>query len=196
MKTLSALAALSLLSLAAATPAVASPWNAACPPMSFANNTNYARNPSFESPSRTPVRTWHNGDATPAASAAPNWVMHSSNAGATITSRLIPTTVPQAGGSKMLRITAGGNEGGIMQDVANAPRKLMLSAWVKVTSGHVALQTPGNSGPVAWSTKHGEWEQLRVCTDGTGPTNALLILNQDPNGGDFVVDRVEARAIP
>jgi hypothetical protein len=49
---------------------------------------------------------------------------------------------------------------------------------------------------VAWSTKNGEWEQLRVCTDGTVRPDWFVIYNQDPRGGEFYVDRVEVRALP
>ena len=97
----------------------------------------------------------------------------------------------------MLHITSGSNEGGVFQRLLNAPVKMMFSVWVKVRRGHVAIQAQGgNTGPVSWSTKTGEWEQLRICTDGTVPVDMLVIYNQDPAGGDFWVDRAEARAIP
>ena len=123
--------------------------------------------------------------------------MHSDNANAPVQAQLVPTNVPGPGGSRMLRYIAGGGEGGVFQPLRGAPSKLMFSVWVKVRRGHVAIQPHGgNVGPVAWSTKIGEWEQLRVCTDGTVPTNLLVIYNQDPNGGDFFIDRVEVRETP
>jgi hypothetical protein len=198
MKTLHLLAA-AALTLSAAGAAHAEPGAAnACPPYGFLNATNYATNPSFETlgPNGSPVN-WQNGQPAPAPAAAASWTMHSSNAGAPITTALEPTNVPQNGGARMLHITSGSNEGGVFQNVANSPRKMMFSVWVKVRRGHVAIQAQGgNTGPVSWSTKTGEWEQLRVCTDGTVPTNMLVIYNQDPAGGDFWVDRAEARAIP
>ena len=95
----------------------------------------------------------------------------------------------------MLKFQAGGNEGGIFQGIPNtAGKTYMFSAWVKVMKGQVALQSSaGNTGPVSWSTKHGEWEELHVCTDSSGATDTMVIYNQDPNGGVFYVDRVELR---
>jgi hypothetical protein len=73
----------------------------------------------------------------------------------------------------------------------------MLSAWVLVRSGQVGIQLQGgNTGPAAFSTKIGEWEQLRVCTDGTVPSDFIVIYNQAPSGGIFFVDRVEVRDTP
>ena len=170
----------------------------ACPPYGFLNATNYAANPSFETlgPNGSPV-SWQNGQPVPAPSAAASWTMHSSNNGARVTSALEATTVPQNGGARMMHFTSGSNEGGVFQTIANAPAKVMFSVWVKVRRGHVAIQTHGgNMGPVSWSTKVGEWEQLRVCTDGSVPTTMPIIYNQDPAGGDFYFDRVEVRAIP
>ena len=172
--------------------------NTYCPPSGFLNATNYALNPSFETlgPNGSPVN-WQNGQPVPAPSAAASWFMHSSNAGAAVSSQLVPTTVPGPGGVRMLRYVAGSNEGGVYQLIPNSPVKMMFSVWVMVRRGQVAIQAQGGpTGPVAWSTKRGEWEQLRVCTDGTVPTNMMVIYNQDPAGGEFYIDRVEARAIP
>lgn len=169
-----------------------------CPPYSFANNVNYAQNPGFEiaGPNGS-LTTWQNGDPTPAPSAAAGWSMHSSNAGARVLSELVTTHAPGPNGARMLRFVAGGNEGGIYQLINNPPAKVMFSAWVFVRSGRAELQADAlTQGPVAWTTKTGEWEQLRVCTDGSVPTNWFLIYNQDPRGGEFYVDRVEVRALP
>ena len=195
-----ALTALTGAALAFVAPAASADPGAAnaCPPYGFLNLTNYAVNPSMEfvGPNGSPT-TWMNGMLTPAPSAAKSWYMHSSNAGATVTSELVPTDVPGPGGGRMLRFIAGGNEGGIYQHTGLPPVKLMFSAWVKVRRGHIAMQAQGgNTGPVSWSTKRGEWEQLRVCTDGSVPTDMLVIYNQDPAGGEFYVDRVEVRRIP
>lgn len=168
-----------------------------CPPIGFVTG-NTALNPSFETAQAgVPVGTetcW-----TPRAgstdSAAKNWTMHSSNDGDKVCSTLVPSNVPGNGGSLMLRFKAGGNEGGVFQGVpVVAGKTYMFSAWVKVSKGQVAMQSSaGNTGPVSWSTKHGEWEQLRVCTDASGATDTMVIYNQDPNGGLFYVDRVELR---
>jgi hypothetical protein len=169
-----------------------------CPPYGFVNNINLAKNPSFEVVGPNgPSTTWQAGGPDYPPSAANNWLMHSSNQRATVSSKLEPTNVPGTGGSKMLHFIAGGNEGGIYQRQDGAPAKLMFSVWVFVKSGHLGVQASGGtSGPDAWSTKHNEWEQLRVCTDGTVPTGFFVIWNQDPSGGDFFVDRVEIRETP
>jgi hypothetical protein len=81
--------------------------------------------------------------------------------------------------------------------VPDVRRILARSVTVFVMSGQVALQPNGsNVGPVAWSTKHNEWEQLRVCTDGTVDVGPLVIYNEDLAGGEFFVDRVEVLETP
>ncbi len=167
-----------------------------CPPFSFASHINLARNPSFEIVGPKGSTTiWLPGNPIPPPSAARDWLMHSSNPpGDPVASKLVSTTVPGPGGSRMLRFRAGGNEGGLLQLLPSAPAKLMFSAWVYVRRGRVQLAaSAGADVPAAWSTKHNEWEQLRVCTDGTIPTGAFSIYNQDPQGGEFFVDRVEIR---
>ena len=169
------------------------------PPFGFVGPIT-VKNASFEQvgPNGSPT-TWNPGDPTPPPSAAKAWFMHTDNFGASVTSELVPTSVPGPGGGKMLHFIAGGNEGGVYQDLrqyypAGVPASVMFSVWVLVRSGHVAVQpNGGTSGPVAWSTKVGEWEQLRVCTDGTVPVDLMVIYNQDPAGGDFYIDRVEVK---
>jgi hypothetical protein len=168
------------------------PPGTACPPYYFVNTINYATNPSFEvGPG---FAAWPPG---PMNSAATGWFMHTSNGGAPITTQLVPTTAPAPAGGRMIAIRAGGNEGGIYQTVAT-PAKVMFSAWVFVNRGHVVIGTHAmvNQGPYAWSTKIGEWEQLRVCTDGSYPPGWFFVENEDPAGGSFYVDKVEIRAIP
>jgi hypothetical protein len=184
--------------LGAAAAQAQSPAASACPPYFFLSG-NLASNPSFElpAPPGTP-RCWHAGDPTPPLSAAKDWYMHSSNDGATVCSVQQPTTVPGPGGSRMLLVRAGSNEGGVYQGVDLDPTKsYMFSVWVYVHTGHVAIQSNAfTGGPVAWTTKIGEWEQLRVCTNSLFSTNMLVVYNQDPNGGSFLVDRAEVREIP
>jgi hypothetical protein len=196
MKYTSSALAAGLFALAAAAHA-GSPASIYCPPIGFVTG-NTAVNASFETAQPgVPVGTetcW-----TPRAgstdSAARNWTMHSSNDGDKVCSTLVPSNAPGNGGSLMLKFKAGGNEGGVFQSIpVVAGKTYMFSAWVKVSKGQVALQSSaGNTGPVSWSTRHGEWEQLRVCTDATGATDTMVIYNQDPNGGLFYVDRVELR---
>jgi hypothetical protein len=180
-----------------------------CPPSSFVNTTNLADNPSFET-------VGANGNPSICAapcgppypeSAAADWTIHSDNFGAAVTTRLEPLSVldprrePYGTDPKretrMLHIIPGGNEGGVIQIHRGAPAKVMFQVWVYVRRGHVLIQPHGGGGgPGAWSTKKNQWEELRVCTDGTAQVDAFIILNQDPSGGDFFVDRAEIRETP
>ncbi len=171
-----ALSGLLLPATGSASPAAAT----ICPPFSFINNVNLAKNPDFEI-----------GPSIPGEAAA-RWMKHSDNYGAPVSAALVGPP-----GARMLLFTAGGSEGGVFQLLQSPPKYLMFSAWVYVNAGHVVLQANGGAtGPAAWSTKHHEWEQLRVCTDGSVPTDALVIYNQDPSGGQFYVDRVEVFETP
>ncbi len=191
------LAAAALAAVAATAAHATSPASIYCPPIGFvAGNT--ALNAGFETaqpgvPAGTTTCWTPRSGSTD--SAAAHWTMHSSNAGAKVCSTLVPSNAPYAKGGLMLKFQAGGNEGGVFQSVPTVPGKTyMFSAWVKVAKGQVALQSSaGNTGPAAWSTRHGEWEQLRVCTDASGVTDTMVIFNQDPAGGLFYVDRVELR---
>jgi hypothetical protein len=169
------------------------PAAAQCPPLSFVTGINLAANPSFEKGGSP--QTWPPGNAQ---SAAAGWTMHSSNDSATVVSSRVATTVPGPGGLKMLAFKAGGNEGGVFQIIPNSPRKVMFSVWVKTMSGRVVIGANGmvNQTPYSWSTKIGEWEQLRVCTDGTYDTGYFFIIQNMPTGGFFYADRVEVKEIP
>ena len=96
----------------------------------------------------------------------------------------------------MIHIVTVGSESGILQALPSSPvhNHLMFSAWVYVYKGMVEMQTnQGNSGPAAYSTAHNQWEELHVCPDDHSTVDTLVIYNQDPSGGDFLVDRVVAR---
>jgi hypothetical protein len=186
-----------ILWLTAAPLAAQSPAASACPPISFLSG-NLAENPSFESVGADgPATCWQKGNPIPPASAAAGWTMHTSNDQAPVCSALVPSTAPGPNGARMLRFVAGGNEGGVFQIVPLPEEKsYMFSVWVFVNRGQVAIQSNALSvGPVAWTTKRGEWEQLRVCTNSLTSTNSLIVYNQDPAGGEFLVDRVELREI-
>jgi hypothetical protein len=179
-----------------------------CPPFSFTNTVNLAQNPSFEvvgvngNPSNCPAPC-----TTMTESAASRWTIHSSNQGAAVSTRLEalstlgqrmePYGTDPTPGRVMLHITAGGNEGGVYQILSAPQPKMMFQVWVYVRKGHVAVQpNGGNLGPGAWSTKLNQWEELRACTDGTVVADSLVIYNEDPAGGEFWVDRAEARTTP
>lgn len=190
------------LSLAFVTSAhAASPAASACPDYVFLSG-NLALNPNFETPTAgVPIGTakcWQNGDPSPVTSAANQWQMHSSNAGAPVCSTLVAGSAPGPGGSYLLAFRAGGNEGGVYQSHAlDAKKAYMFSVWVMVRSGQVAIQSRAmTGGPVAWTSKIGEWEQLRVCTNSLSNTDMLVVFNQAANGGLFYVDRAELREIP
>lgn len=157
-----------------------------CPPQYGVGTTNLAENPSFETATR-PVGL---------VSAAKGWTTHTDNAGSPVSSQLVTTTAPGPNGAKMLRFVSHGVESGVYQSIPTPPAKMMFSAWVFVKSGMVTIQqTAGLDGPFSSSTKTGEWEQLRVCSDGTQSVDTLVIYNQAAGGGEFYVDRVEARAL-
>jgi hypothetical protein len=187
--------------LTGATALADSPAMTSCPTMFFLSG-NLALNSNFESPApNIPVgqtTCWHTGLPTPPPSAAAGWTMHTSNDQDRVCSQLLPSTAPEPNGNLMLKFVAGGNEGGIFQNVTgNINSTYMFSVWVYVLSGQVAVQSSGGvGGPNAWSTKIGQWEQLRVCNNLLHTADALVIYNQDPNGGAFYVDRVEFREIP
>jgi hypothetical protein len=159
-------------------------------------------NTNFEAPSPgIPAGTltcWVPGLPTPPPSAAANWTMHTSNDADRVCSQLVPSTTPGPHGTYMLRFVAGGNEGGVFQSLTVPPSgQYMFSVWVFVLSGQVAVQSSaGVGGPVAWTTKINQWEQLRVCNNSLFPADTMVVYNQEPNGGSFYIDRVELREIP
>jgi hypothetical protein len=168
-----------------------------CPAYSPAG-PNVALNPDFETVGPCGASTvWNMGNgACGTNSAASNWSIHSSNTGTAIATYQVQTTLPIGGLTKMLRIIARGNESGVWQPLPAGMTAVMVSAWIYTRRGHVVLQaTGGNTGPSAWNAKTNEWEELRVCTNGIVPVDTIVIYNEDPAGGDFLVDRVEARAI-
>lgn len=194
-------ACLSALAAAILSPAYAqSPAASACPDYSFPGGSpppNLAANPSFETAAAgVPVGTVTCWPRSSDQSAAAKWLMHSNNPpnSAPVCSALVPAD-PHIGptGHYMLAVKAGANEGGVYQGLTLDPSKAyMFSVWVKVLKGKVAIQSRGMvGGPVSWTTKTGEWEQLRVCTNSRTNTDMMVVFNQDPNGGVFYVDRAE-----
>lgn len=197
------LAAASALAVASSAALAQSSAASQCPRFSI-SPTNVAVNPGFElAAANVPMGSqtcWQNGDPQPMNSAAAGWQMHTSNQLVRVCSRLIESTTPGPNGRRMLAFRAGGDEGGIYQDVrgiVDPARTYMFSAWVFVRSGKVGMSgTNDVAGPASFTTKIGEWEQLRVCTNSRAVTDILSIYNQDPAGGTFFVDRVELREIP
>ncbi len=202
-KPLTLLAAASTLALASSAAIAQSSAASQCPGFSI-SETNLAVNPGFELPTGPrpagAAVCWQNGDPLPAQSAAAGWQMHTSNAGARVCSQLIDSTTPGPSGRRMLAFRAEGNEGGIYQDVrgiVDPARAYLFSAWVFVRSGKVGMSGTGSmGGPSSFTTKIGQWEQLRVCTNSRAVTDILSIYNQDAAGGTFYVDRIELREIP
>lgn len=196
--------AVAALCLAAVSARAQSPAASSCPPY-FGIGPNIAGNSSFEVPAPSvPVGDlvcWSQGDPTvpPPTSAAKGWLMHTDNAEHTICTALrTPTDAPGPAGSRKLLVRAGANEGGVYQPVNVDPAKsYMFSVWVYVLAGHVGIQSRGTvGGPTSFSTRTGEWEQLRVCTKSLANTDMLVVFNQAPTGGSFYVDRAELREIP
>jgi hypothetical protein len=199
------------LSLPVATGAQADPSAAtACPPLGFADTVNYADNPSFETIGENGNPSiCHSPCIDPQESAADQWTIHSDNFRHTVKTKLEPLSVldpreepfgtdPKAE-HRILHVVAHGNESGVYQrhfDTVSGT-KVMFQVWTYVKSGFVEIQPHGGpGGPVAWSTKTNQWEELRVCTDGTAPVDLFFVLNQDPAGGEFWIDRAEIRLTP
>jgi len=196
---LAACAAVCAVSVEAQSPAASS-----CPPY-FGIGANVAGNPSFETPAPSvppgDLVCWQDGDPLfPApTSAAKGWFMHTSNAHHTVCTALrTPSDAPGPVGARKLFVRSGGNEGGVYQPVSVDPGKsYMFSVWVYVNVGHVGIQSRGmTGGPTSFSTRTGEWEQLRVCTNSLANTDMLVVFNQAPTGGSFYVERAELREIP
>jgi hypothetical protein len=164
-----------------------------CPSFGFLNDTNHALNPSFEKADRR-------GGVH---SAAAKWFVHGDNQGDPVFTSLTTTTVPHGTdpgeGTKMIHVESIGNESGVYQPLPAEliHSKLLYSVWVNVQKGHVAIQIGSFvGGPGGWSTKHNQWEELRVCSNGNPaapPQDTVLIYNEDPAGGKFDIDRVEVR---
>ncbi len=171
-----------------------------CPAYSV-QGVNLAQNPTFDTVGPCGTSTWYaqgmsGCPQSPSASAAAGWTMHTSNNLDYISTQMVPSTLCIGGGSRMLHVMQrAGNEGGIYQPLPANLTKVMVSAWVYVRRGHIELQAQGGTaGPVSWNTKYNEWELLRVCVYST-PANLVVIYNQDLNGADFDVDRVEVNVI-
>jgi hypothetical protein len=140
-------------------------------------------------------KTWTEANPGNGLSANTHWSIHSNNPPSKpVMTECITSTAPGANGRTMLHVEAGANESGVFQDLRpTVPLKVMFSAWVFVNKGRVWIQAHGGGTgiPAAASTKQGQWEQLRVCTDGTLAPDIFYIVNQDAAGGDFYVDNVE-----
>lgn len=154
---------------------------------------NLLKNFTFNTVGPSGTTTTHTG-ALPIpfpTSAAQEWLMHNSNSGATITTRMIPSTGPQ--GPRMLHIRTGGTEGGVIQNFSSKHKgtgKIVGAVWVLVNRGKVQLGIHADGSPTAsvMSTKIGQWELLKVCSDGNASNSMFFVLNQDPEGGDFFID--------
>jgi hypothetical protein len=133
-------------------------------------------------------------------SAAANWRLHGDNAQHIVQSTWEVSTLPIGGLLRMLHIQTLGPESGVYQPFTPPAgvNSIMFSVWVKVLKGQVAIGVASmvNSGPVAYSTKIGEWEQLRICAN-RSDVDMLWIYNENwaTGDGDFYVDCVEVKAI-
>ncbi len=194
-------AAIALLPFAMASASAASSAASSCPDYFFLSG-NLEPNPEFEIPQAgVPLGTqtcWQSGDLPMPVAAAADWFMHSNNVGAKVCSTIVKGGRPGSKGAKRLFVTAGGNEGGVYRNVPFVPGKgYMFSVWVYVKSGQVAIQSSATvGGPVAWTSKTKEWEQLRVCNNSQFGADQLVIYNQAGAGGKFYVDGAEFREIP
>lgn len=174
-----------------------------CPPNTL-GTTNLVKGGSVNGGSFEncgPKKTWTLANPGNGLSANTNWTIHSNNSPDTkpVTTECIPSTAPGPNWQKMLHVEAGAQESGVFQDLRpSVPLKVMFSAWVFVNKGPVWIAAHGTTNPAnpaAASTKIGQWDQPRVCTDGTIAPDIFSIYNQDGTGGDFYVEKVESRQI-
>lgn len=129
-------------------------------------------------------------------SAAKDWYVHNSNAGAAINSNLMGSTGPDGG--RMLLIRTMGNEGGVFQKFnSNGVQKVIVTAWVYVMKGQVqlGLGKDGFTSQAVMSSKMNQWEKLTIVSDGATLNNWVWVYNQAPTGGDFYIDFVEVKSI-
>lgn len=122
------------------------------------------------------------------------------NPGSFVTIKCVATTAPGPNYSTMMQVTTNKANTGILQTPNPiGASKTMFSVYVFVKKGGVQIRS-GTSGTTLGSTSHsikkGEWEQLRVCTDGSINVNQLVIQGTDPTGSDFYVDRAELYRMP
>ena len=178
-------------SLSVAEPELASPC--ATPSFDPFLYPNMLKNPSFNTVGPLGITTsWTGPMPYPfPPSAAADWGAHNSNFGAVISTRMMPSTGPQ--GPRMLYIRTGGNEGGVIQTFSSehsGSAKIIGAAWVFVRHGNaqIGIHADGAPSVYALSTKIGEWELLKVCSDGNSTNSMFFAINQDANGGDFYVD--------
>lgn len=167
-------------------------------------NQNSAINPNFESCSTNTQASCEgkkvkgNCEPLPAPTAI-GWKINSDNSGSKATSKCVSVEVSGKNDRRMLKLVSNGNKRGVFLELPNlkSDAKRMLSTWVWVRSGQVAIaQQDGNKRPVSWSTKGSGWEQLRICSNGAVPTNSIVISNQVKGGSRFEVDRIEMGNIP
>lgn len=154
---------------------------------------NLLKNPSFETVGPNgAVTDWPVNPSTN--SAAADWTTHSSNNNAQLITKWEPST-KQPGG-KMIHVIAGGNEGGVIQMLPQGLSKIVASVWVYVRKGYVIMQANGGAADIyAKSTTTGRWELLQFKTDGSTPIDNFIVLNQDPQGGEFLADLASVTCI-
>lgn len=176
-----------------------------CPTMNSQNtNQNLAISPNFERCStNTQARCEGNKikgncESLPASEVI-DWNMLSDKGSRKATSKCVPIEVSKKNDKRMLKVVPNNNKSGVFLELPNlkSDTKRMLSTWVWVRSGQVAIAPQGgNTRPASWSTKRSGWKQLRICTHEAVPTNSIVINNQAKVGSRFEVDRIEMDNIP
>jgi hypothetical protein len=171
------------------------PPKGSCPPGAIdPAAANLLRNASFEAVGSLGRKTLYApqpGQDNPQ-SAASDWTTHTSNDGAKVATELVRSS-RLGGGSSMLRIVAGSNEGGVYQRFApdrKGPAMVVAQAWVFVRRGRVVIGT-GHDGFInnsALNTTTGHWELLQTCSDGSTNNNWFIVYSTDVAGSDFDVD--------
>ena len=165
------------------------------------NAPNLLRNTSFEEagPRGRAASIFGRDGALDTRSAAAEWTMHTSNDRANVTTELVKSN-RLGGGSSMLHVTAGSNEGGVYQIFAqdnHGPKLVVASVWVYVKRGRVVLAT-GNQGVTptyALNATFGQWERLQACSDGATTNNWFVVYSTAVEGSDFYVDLAKVSTV-
>lgn len=124
--------------------------------------------------------------------AAADWIVYANvqanNLPSTITTTLLPSTLP-GGGQFMIEVNETGTDNGLGQDFLSTPAtSATASAWIFIKSGCVGIGS-GNDGDTGIDTSScttGKWIQL-TSPNGSTPVTAFIVYDTSI-GADFFVD--------
>lgn len=147
-------------------------------------------NESFEQVGPVGPNTSFTGHGGGGHSAAADWTVFNNTAGTT-TTRLVATSLPNAG-AQMLLVRTDGDRNGIVQvflPFNTGSPSTLAQARVFVVSGQVGLGTGngGNTGLDTTSTTTGQWELLQAVNHAS-PANEFIVYSSSPGGAEFFVE--------